>query len=170
MAAVIADRALRAEAARGSDHRVNRSPAVAIAGEGRVDGLVRRDRSRLIATGEPVHYPQVLCVGQVFDEPQQGSAAGNRGLASRRSGYPRNFAYQRLTLILQQRHKDLTIITERSGWLLIWHPFIVRSRLDRPQLYGCLLRQPRRERRVDVGPERPLKSLPLSQTRLHAIE
>jgi hypothetical protein len=33
-----------------------------------------------------------------------------------------------------------------------------------------LVEQPRREGRVDVGPERRLKSLPLSQTGLHAVE
>ena len=33
-----------------------------------------------------------------------------------------------------------------------------------------LLKQPRRQGRVDVGAERRLKSLPLSQTRLHAVE
>ena len=33
-----------------------------------------------------------------------------------------------------------------------------------------LLEQPRRQGRVDVGAERRLKSLPLSQTRLHAVE
>ena len=33
-----------------------------------------------------------------------------------------------------------------------------------------LLEQPRRQNRVDVGPECALKPLPLSQTRLHAIE
>ena len=33
-----------------------------------------------------------------------------------------------------------------------------------------LLEQPRRQGRVDVGPERRLKSLPLSQSRLHAVE
>ena len=34
----------------------------------------------------------------------------------------------------------------------------------------ALLEQPRRQTRVDVGAERRLKSLPLSQTRLHPIE
>ena len=33
-----------------------------------------------------------------------------------------------------------------------------------------LLKQPRRQDWVDVGPERRLKSLPLSQSRLHAVE
>ena len=34
----------------------------------------------------------------------------------------------------------------------------------------ALLEQPRRQGRVDVGAERGLKSLPLSQSRLHAVE
>ena len=34
----------------------------------------------------------------------------------------------------------------------------------------ALLEQPRRKHRIDVGAERPLKSLPLSQSGLHTVE
>ena len=46
----------------------------------------------------------------------------------------------------------------------------VTSRRSPGEDVVTLLEQPRRQGGVDVGPERRLKSLPLSQTRLHAVE
>ena len=100
------------------------------------------DGQRAVAE-ELVDVPTGVYDGR-YDDLEQGIEAGDRVLGGIRLGERGEIAD------VDEHHRHLAALTGEH--------------------VVTLLEQPRRQGRVDIGPERRLKSLPLSQTRLHAVK
>jgi hypothetical protein len=110
----------------GPCDRVHFTPSSTILTNNGIDRIVVFDRVPwqidLRPSGETPTYPEKLCLGQVFYDPQQARPTRNERSARVVFSQAIELADNRVTLILHQRKKRRALsFTSKSRWLLICH-------------------------------------------------